>query len=64
MVDYLLRPFAGLLLCFLIGAAIFSLPYVIRTVTAWVRDARTSAAGTDAPVDEEEAKKRHQGSAA
>jgi hypothetical protein len=53
MVDYVIRPLAGLLLCLAIGAVILCLPYVIRVVTARVhelRAARRSEPGPDATL--------------
>jgi hypothetical protein len=56
MVDYVLRPLAGLLLCLAIGAVILCLPYVIRIVTARVselREARNADVRPEEPPAED-----------
>lgn len=36
MIDLVIRPLAGLLLCVLFAAVVLSLPTVVRHVRAWV----------------------------
>lgn len=35
MIDLVIRPFAGLLLCLLLAALVLSLPTIVRHVRAW-----------------------------
>ncbi|KAA1400248.1 hypothetical protein [Aeromicrobium ginsengisoli] len=40
MIDLVIRPLAGLLLCALFAALVLSLPTIIRHVRAWVAQIR------------------------
>lgn len=55
MVDYVLRPLAGLLLCGLIGAVLLSLPWFVTRLREIVAELRaTPGAESPPPRDERE----------
>lgn len=52
MVDYVLRPLAGLLLCGLIGAVLVSVPWFVGRLREIVAELRERTAGDVPPVQD------------
>lgn len=58
MIDIVVRPLAGLLLCIAFGAALFALPTLITRARGWISQLReaapTSTLGQITPKPDEE----------
>ncbi len=56
MIDYVIRPFAGLFLCLIFGVGLIYLPVAMTRARAWVQGIRgTQATRAEEPAAEDPA---------